>query len=47
MDREPPFFDWPLDRWKLLVLLLLFLLLLLGALFGPAEPQATAAIFFG
>jgi len=45
MDREPPYFDWPLDRWKLLVLLLLFILLLLGALFWPAETHA-ALLFY-
>ncbi len=33
-DRVPPYFEWPLDRWKLLILAVLFLLLLLGALFG-------------
>jgi hypothetical protein len=36
-DREPPYFDWPLDRWKLLVIVLLFVLLLSGALFWPAD----------
>lgn len=40
MNREPPYFEWPLDRWKLLVLLLLFLLLLCGALFWPDETYA-------
>jgi hypothetical protein len=35
MDREPPYFDWSLDRWKLLVLVLLFGLLLAGALTWP------------
>jgi|GEM_PF-1751831 len=34
-DIPPPYFEWPLDRWKLLVLALLFLLLVLGALFWP------------
>ncbi len=44
MDREPPYFDWPLDRWKLFVILVLFILLLLGALFWPLDsPTATAA----
>lgn len=32
----PPHFEWPLDRWKLLVLALLFFFLLLGALWGPS-----------
>ncbi|MCB0185685.1 MAG: hypothetical protein KDE31_15565 [Caldilineaceae bacterium] len=44
MDRERPYFDWPLDRWKLLVLLLLFVLLLLGALFWPEEANAVARV---
>lgn len=34
-DKTPPYFQWPLDGWKLLVLFLLFLLLLVGALWGP------------
>ena len=32
----PPYFEWALDRWKLLVLGLLFVLLLVGALWGPS-----------
>lgn len=40
MDREPPYFDWRLDRWKLLVILLLFVLLLLGAIFWPVDSLA-------
>jgi len=43
MDREPPYFDWSIDRWKLLFILLLFVLLLLGALFWPADLLATIA----
>ena len=43
MNREPPYFDWPLDRWKLLVILLLFILLLLGALFWPLDAQAATS----
>ncbi|MEZ4726867.1 MAG: hypothetical protein R3E79_07005 [Caldilineaceae bacterium] len=35
MKEIPPHFDWPLDGWKLLVLVVLFLLLLLGALWWP------------
>ncbi len=34
-ETPPPYFEWPLDRWKLLVLALLFLFLVLGALFWP------------
>ncbi len=34
-DKRPPYLEWPLDGWKLLVLVLLFLLLLVGALWGP------------
>jgi hypothetical protein len=34
-DKRPPYFEWPLDGWKLLVLVLLFLSLLVGALWGP------------
>jgi len=33
----PPYFDWALDRWKVLVLILLFILLLLLALFWPDD----------
>jgi hypothetical protein len=44
-DREPPYFDWPLDRWKLLVIVLLFVLLLTGALFWPADLLAAAPLF--
>ncbi len=34
-DKRPPYFEWPLDGWKLLVLVVLFLLLFVGALWGP------------
>ncbi|MEZ4862549.1 MAG: hypothetical protein R3C14_14645 [Caldilineaceae bacterium] len=40
-DAPPPYFEWALDRWKLLVLALLFLVLLLGALLWPEEAGAT------
>ncbi len=43
MDREPPYFDWRLDRWKLLVILVLFVLLLLGALFWPLDSQSATS----
>ncbi|MBX3014737.1 MAG: hypothetical protein KF832_24670 [Caldilineaceae bacterium] len=42
MRDKPPYFEWPLDGWKLLVLAFCFLLLLLGALFWPEG--TTAAI---
>lgn len=35
-DKTSPYFEWPLDGWKLFVLVLLFTLLLIGALWGPS-----------
>lgn len=32
--EHPPYFDWSIDRWKVLCIGLLFLVLLLGTLFG-------------
>lgn len=37
-QRKPPYIEWALDRWKLLLILLLFVLLLVGTLFWPEEP---------
>lgn len=34
-DREPPYFDWTIDRWKLALIVILFLILLIGTLFWP------------
>ncbi|MCB0060853.1 MAG: hypothetical protein KDE19_02015 [Caldilineaceae bacterium] len=36
-NREPPYFDWSIDRWKLLVIVIIFLLLLMGMLLWPEE----------
>lgn len=41
MKDTPPYFEWPLDGWKLLVLAFVFLLLLFGALWWP---EAAAAL---
>ena len=41
MNSGPPYFEWPLDRWKLLFLLILFVLLLAGLLLFPEEVWST------
>ena len=43
MNDKSPYFEWPLDGWKLLVLALLFLALLLGALWWPEEAFVLAS----
>lgn len=44
MNERPPYFEWPLDSWKLFVLAILFLLLLLGALWWPDNASALAPL---
>jgi hypothetical protein len=44
MNDKPPYFEWSLDSWKLLVLALLFLALLLGALWWPEGVWAYAIL---
>lgn len=34
-NREPPYFDWAIDRWKLALIVLLFVALLIGSLLWP------------
>jgi hypothetical protein len=34
-ERNPPYLDWALDRWKLTLLLVLFIFLLIGVLWWP------------
>jgi len=45
MKKTPPYFEWPLDGWKLLVLVILFLLLLLGALWWPEGVSAVTLVY--
>lgn len=41
-ERTPPYLEWALDRWKLLLILLLFGLLIAGVLWWPAGAGAPA-----
>lgn len=45
-NRQRPYVEWRLDRWKLTLVLVLFLLLLLGVLFWPEEENAASLLVF-
>ncbi|MEZ4675315.1 MAG: hypothetical protein R2932_13850 [Caldilineaceae bacterium] len=43
MDNYPPYLEWQLDRWKIVILIVLFIFLLGGLLLFPDEIWTSAS----